>query len=132
MQNSHASCCCLYKQAEPKLRVPMIPTAKLLQLCRMLGLPPHTLALSGFAFSARSDRVLSSAYSFCHTTCEQPSAFRSHVTFSKARNFSECQPVLSIPIASFEADLSIHFPGENNQPSISMHSSNKHPASSQT
>ena len=33
---------------------------------------------------------------------------------------------------SFEADLSIHFPRENSQPSISTRTSNKHPASSQT
>lgn len=30
-ENSHASCCSLYKQAEPKLHVPVIPTAELLQ-----------------------------------------------------------------------------------------------------
>lgn len=30
MKNSHISCCCLCKEAEPKLRVPLIPVAKTL------------------------------------------------------------------------------------------------------
>lgn len=103
MQSSLASCCCLQKKAEPKLHVPMIPTTKLSQLCKMFRLPEQVLALSHFAYSARLAGVLSSASSFCHATCEEPFALWSHVTFSRARNFSECKPTLNVPICLFQS-----------------------------
>lgn len=83
MQNSPISCCCLYKQAKPKL-CSHDPNSQAVQNV------PASSTCSGielFASAARSDEVLSSAYWFCHVTCKQPSALWSHVTFSRTIYF---------------------------------------------